>query len=323
MNDYPKVSIIIVNFCGKKLLEKCLNSISKTDYKKYEIILVDNNSTDDSVDFVTENYSNVKIIELNKNYGFAVPNNLAAKTAKGKHLVFLNNDTEVTPNWLSELVSCIENDKTIAIAQSLLIRPNGKIDSSGDFIDNLGRSYSRTSIPKKVSYILSARAACMIVRKDAFLDLGGFDENYFASFEDVEIGWKAWLWGYKVVVVPSSTVYHIGGETIRQISKTIEFHGVKNNLLLRLTNFDFFDLVKSIFLMMFIITSKKIFGNSFQKKSEHEFNIPDLRTLFKGGFWVLKNFRIVLKKRKLLRSRKVRTNNELKKMGLITKTPRN
>lgn len=315
----PIVSIIIVNFCGKQLLETCLKSISNTSFKNYEIIVVDNNSNDGSVEFVKAHYPHIQVITLNKNYGFAAPNNIASKVAIGKYLVFLNNDTIVTPNWLSELLNAMKKDKTIVIGQSLLIQPNGKVDSSGDFIDDIGRAYSNHNVPKEIQNILSARAACMMVRKDAFLDLEGFDESYFASFEDVELGWKAWLWGYKVVIVPSSVVYHTVGQTIQQISKTIAFHGTKNNIVLRLTNFDFYDSIKSILLMGIIILTKKIFGISLIENMDQRFKIPDLRTLIKACFWILKNTKNISKKRKKLKSRKVRTNNELRKMGLITK----
>ena len=255
----PLVSIIIVNFCGKNLLKECLQSLTTTNYKNYEIIIVDNNSTDDSVEFVEKNYKKIQLLMLNKNYGFAIPNNMAAKIARGKYLVFLNNDTNVTPNWLEQLIMPLEKDKTIALAQSLLLRKNNTVDSSGDFIDTIGRTYSNQDSPNKEKYILSPKGACMIARRDLFLELGGFDESYFASFEDVEIGWKSWLYGYKVVVIPSSVVYHYGGKTIEHLSDEIAFHGVKNNIALRLTHMDFFQAVKSFVLIGFIVVSEKLF----------------------------------------------------------------
>jgi len=314
----PLVSIIIVNFCGRELLKQCLNSLVQTEYSNYEIIVVDNNSNDGSQEFLKKNYPNIQVINLNKNYGFAIPNNVAAKVSKGKHLVFLNNDTIVTPTWLTELVNVLEQDKKIVIAQSLLLKSDGGVDSSGDFIDKWGSAYSDLIIPTKLRYILSARGACMIIRKDVFLDLGGFDESYFASFEDVELGWKAWLWGYKAVVVPSSIVYHLGGRTIQRISKTIAFHSVKNSLTLRLTNLDSYDSIKGIFVITIIVLAGKLFGKSIVKKMDQRYSLPSFSILIKAGFWVFKNIPQIRKKRKLLNSRKIRTNQQLKKMGLIT-----
>ena len=159
----------------------------------------------------------------------------------------------------------------------------------------------------------------MIARRDIFLDLKGFDESFFASFEDVDLGWRSWLWGYKVVVVPSSIVYHSGGETIKQIPKTIAFHGVKNNILLRLKNFDSFDSLKSIISISLIISIQKLFGISIIKNIDREWNIPDLSTVFRAILWILKNQRIILAKRKALKSHQIRKNSDLKKLGLITR----
>ena len=218
MNDLPLVSIIIVNFNGKIQLEKCLNSLKKVNYDQFETILVDNNSTDNSIEFVQKNFPLTKIIKLDKNYGFAKPNNVGAKNAKGKFLLFLNNDTVVTPNFISEMINTVKNDPTIAICQSLLLKPDGKVESSGDFINNLGLAYSSKDLPNSVKEILSARGASMIVRKDSFWELDGFDESYFASFEDVDLGWRAWILGYRVVLVPDSVVYHEGGQTVQEMS---------------------------------------------------------------------------------------------------------
>jgi len=218
MKKIPLVSIIIVNYNGKTHLEECLSSLEKIDYKNYEIILVDNNSTDTSVEYVKNTYPSITIIKLNRNYGFAEPNNIGAKNAKGDYLLFLNNDTTVNPNFISEMVNVLEQDPQIAICQSLLLKPNGEVDSSGDFIDTLGRAYSSKNKENEVKKILSARGASMMVRKDSFWDLGGFDKRFFASFEDVDLGWRAWIWGYKIVVVPSSIVYHKGGQTVKQLT---------------------------------------------------------------------------------------------------------
>lgn len=322
MTELPLVSIIIVNYCGKNYLEKCLSSLFETNYNNYEIIFVDNNSNDGSIDFVNQNFPKIKVVKLNKNYGFAVPNNTAARMANGKYLVFLNNDTYVTKNWLIELIKVMESDKTIALAQSLILYPDGSVDSSGDYVDLLGRAYSLHDKPTKIRHILSPKGACMIARKDTFLDLGGFDETFFASFEDVDLGWRSWLWGFKVIVIPSSVIYHLGAKTIKQIPKTIAFHGIKNNIQIRLTNFDFIDSFRSIILMMIIVFSVKLFGIEIFKIEEKS-NMPDTKTQLKALIWIMRNFTQVLKKRRKTRARQIRNNSDLKKMGLITKKTSN
>lgn len=319
MTSTKMVSIVIVNYNGKTHLEKCLQSLMEINYASYEVILVDNNSTDGGVEFVHTEYPKVKIIKLDKNYGFAEPNNIGAKSAKGEYLLFLNNDTVATPNFVTELVDVMNQDPQIAICQSMLLKPNGDVDSSGDFIDTLGRAYSSRNRPTEVQYILSARGASMMVKKNAFWDLGGFDKNFFASFEDVDIGWRAWLWGYKVVLVPNSTVYHIGGQTIKTLNSVISFHGVKNTLLLRLVNFEISYVTTSIPLLFFVILLRKIFGVTVIKDPEQGAPLPSFKIMLHGIIWILKNFKYVITKRKQINSRRVRSTDDLIEEGVITK----
>ena len=164
----PKVSVIIINYNGKKLLEKCLESLFKIEYDNFEVIIVDNNSTDNSIDFLRKNYPSVIIIKLDSNKGFAEPNNVAAKITKGDFLLFLNNDTIVTPNFISEMIKVIKNDKKISICQSLLLKSDNSIDSSGDFIDELGVCFNSKLKTTEVKEIFSARGASMLIQKKTF-----------------------------------------------------------------------------------------------------------------------------------------------------------
>jgi len=286
------------------------------DYENYEVILVDNNSTDDSIEFVKNTYPSVIIIKLDKNYGFAEPNNIGAKNARGDFLLFLNNDTKVKPNFISEMIKSVEKDSKIAICQSLLLKPDGDIDSSGDFLDSRGLSYSSKNKVTHVKKILSAKGASMMVRKDSFLELGGFDKKFFASFEDVDLGLRAWIWGYEVVLVPQSVVYHSGGQTTQQ-TPMIKFHGAKNSLILRLVYFEPIYAISSITKLFFAI-----FFNKFVRISQdHESipSLPSLQIIFRGAMWVLKNLRYVNDKRKKVNSKRVRSTRDLIKIGLITK----
>jgi len=289
----------------------------KINYESYEVVFVDNNSTDGSVEFVKRGYPKVRIIKLDDNYGFAEPNNIGAKNAKGEYLLFLNNDTVVSPNFVTELVDVMNQDIQIAICQSMLLRPNGDVDSSGDFVDTLGRAYSSKNNPKDVQYILSARAASMLVKKDTFWDLYGFDKNFFASFEDVDLGWRAWIWGYKVVLVPKSVVYHIGRQTINKLSSEIQFHAVKNSLILRLANFEAYFALKSIMILWFVTFMRKAFGVSVISDPEQSPSLPSYRTIFRGAIWILRNFGYVLSKRKHINIRRVESTTSLMKRGLI------
>jgi len=319
MNEKPLVSVIIVNYNGREHLEKCFESLMKIDYGKYELILVDNNSTDDSIEFVKNAYPSVIIIKLDKNYGFSEPNNIGAKNSKGELLLFLNNDTIVKPNFITEMVKVLTQDSKIAICQSLLLKPDGNVDSSGDFLDILGRAYSSRKKVTKVSEILSARGASMMVRKNFFWDIGGFDKHFFATFEDVELGWNAWIYGYKVVIVPNSIVYHSGSKTVQNLSSEVKFHGVKNTLILRLVNFETPFMISSIVKLSFVTFMRKCFGISVISDPEPAPPLPSFRIIIRGVMWIMKNMNYVLAKRKKVNSRRVRTTKDLLNKGLITR----
>jgi len=317
--DFPLVSIIIVNYNGKNHLEKCLESLVKVKYPNFEIIIIDNNSTDGSLEFVENNHPEIIIKKLEKNYGFAYPNNLGSKIAKGEFLLFLNNDTKVDPNFLNPLIKSIMSNSKIAICQSLLLQSDGKVDSSGDFMDVYGRAYSSKIIPKKQQHILSARGASMLVRKEIFNELDMFDEKFFVSFEDVDLGWRAWINGFEVVIVPESIVYHYGGLTISQMREEIQFHGTKNSLILRLTNFEFFYAIRSVFGLFFVVLSRRTLGYSIIDDPEVPPPLPKFKTMMSAVKWVFQNFSYVNSKRKKIKkNRKLKTSDLIKK-GLISK----
>ena len=324
----PKVSIIIVNYNGKELLQKCLDSLLKVNYNNFEIILVDNNSTDGSVEFITKNYPSLIIIKLDSNKGFAEPNNVAAKISKGKYLLFLNNDTVVTPNFISEMVKVMETDKKIAICQSLLLKPDGSVDSSGDFIDHLGVVYNSKTEIDEIREVSSARGASMLVRSDIFEKLDGFDQKFFVTFEDVDLCWRSWILGYRVLIIPTSIVYHEGGITIKKIKSEIAFHGFKNQLAMKITNFEPILAMRNMMLFFGIygIRELKIWldytisGSTKLSSTEYEDNIapkPSFKVIAKSIFWILSNYGYLLKKQRTINKNRVYSTTILKKMNII------
>ena len=326
----PKVSVIIVNYNGKELLEKCLESLFKVDYDNFEVIIVDNNSTDDSIDFLTKNYPSVIILKLDSNKGFAEPNNAAAKITNGDYLLFLNNDTIVTPNFISEMIKVIKNDKKIAICQSLLLKSDSSIDSSGDFIDELGVCFNSKSTATKIQKIFSARGASMLIEKKIFDLIGGFDEKFFATFEDVDLGWRSWILGYSSVIVPKSIVYHVGGQTVNVFKNEIAFHGFKNQLAMKITNFESRLILKKLiqfFLKYGFRESKiwfdyKINGETKITPTKYESNFaakPNFKIIFKSICWILKNFHYLRNKHiQVNKNRKISTES-LIKMNIMLK----
>lgn len=317
--ELPKVNIIIVNLNGSHHLEKCISSIFNTSYPNFDIVVVDNNSSDDSVNFINNNFPQCKVIALNENKGFAIANNLGSKYADGKYLAFLNNDTIVTPTWLKELVAVMEYDNSVAITQSRLLRFAGEIDSTGDFATTLGRVYSSTKdCFDKPRNILSARGAAMLVRKTFFVNEGGFDEDYFVSFEDVEIGWRAWILGYKVLMIPTSLVYHRAGSTTSHMSSLLSFHGLKNQLSLISTHFEGFLAAKNIVLVSSILFASLI-RLLIKSKTDNRAFIVDKKAAISAVFWYLKNLSLIWSKHRTLNARRKKSTKELMQFGLITR----
>ncbi len=217
----PKVAIIIVNYNGQKYLPDLFNSLKKTDYplEDYMIIMVDNNSTDESIAYTRENYPEIKLLLQEKNTGFASGNNIGMKYAikKGYDYVFLlNQDTEVTPSWLKELVELADKDKTLGAIQSKLYlhADKSKLNTVGNRIHFLGFGYGEASGAKdegkydEVREINYPSGAAVLLRVSALKEIGLFDDAMFMYLEDLDIGWRMWLAGYKVVMQPTSIIYH-------------------------------------------------------------------------------------------------------------------
>jgi GT2 family glycosyltransferase len=325
----PFVSIIIVNYNGEFYLDKCLDSLKVTTYPNFEVIVIDNHSSDRSSDLVKGKYPYVKLIELTRNLGFAIANNLGAEAAKGDFYIFLNNDTIVTKTWLSELVKAIigSQDDKVAIAQSFLVRQDGEIDSSGDFIDKFGRPYSsKLENPPDGRHIMSARAASMIIKKEVFWKLGGFEEIFFASFEDVHLGWKAWIAGYKVILASNSIVYHFTGQTVKRLKSKMNFHSMKNQACIILLDFEFPLCIKK-FLSLVPLYRPSIRSAGQWKEEEQNPNTiaPEiysnpvlLKDVLKTFLWICSHTLTLYKKYRQINRMRVRSTECLSKIGLIT-----
>ncbi len=217
--EFPPVSIITVNLNGKDYLNVLLDSIAQLDYpqEKLEVILVDNGSADGSAEFVASNYPKVKVIKNDYNTGFAVANNMGAKAAGGDYVAFLNNDTKVDSQWLTELLRPVYKDSETVCAGSKVLSYDGqKLDFAGGMINFEGKGFQVDfGLPKdedihdQYAYLPFVNGGAMLVDRKVFLSSGGFDEDFFAYYEDVDFGWRLWVLGYRVVFAPKSIVYHV------------------------------------------------------------------------------------------------------------------
>ncbi|MCP3682770.1 MAG: glycosyltransferase family 2 protein [bacterium] len=280
-----KVSVVILNWNGKGYLKDCLSSVFMQNFKDFEVIVVDNKSTDGSVEFVKKNFKKAKLVVNKKNYGFAEGNNIGVRKAKGKYIALLNNDTVVDKNWLSALVKELEKDKKNVIVGS-------RINNVTSFYHNsetLGSIFSLMGEPIDIkardkTFSFSASGCSMIFRKDVIRE--PFDPDYFAYCEDSQLSWLVNLLGYKVKIAPDSKLDHLGGVTLQRLPQ-VSFHAEKNKYLNIMTLYEGKTLIKIIPLIIENII------------------ITNMISLFKGRlhrnlaayFWLLRNITKIPKKR--------------------------
>lgn len=214
------VAIIILNYNGKKYLPDCLSSLVNIDYpqENYKIIFADNDSSDDSVDYVRNNFTQIQIMQHDKNYGFAQGNNIGMQRMLEKgydYILLLNQDTIVEPDFLTKLVKQADSDETIGSLQPriMLYPDKDQVNSLGNSIHYLGFGFSSggyqefkgDTSPKKVAY---ASGACLLLKSEVLEKVGLFDPDFFMYHEDLDLGWRIRMAGYKNVVVPDSVIYH-------------------------------------------------------------------------------------------------------------------
>lgn len=201
MKNPALVSVIVINFNGKKYLKNCFDSLLRGSYPNIELILVDNGSSDGSVDFVRDAYKNVQVLDLKNNLGLAIASNKGAEIAKGEYLFFFNNDTVADSNLITRLVEAMEADSEIGIAGCNTYTYDGKcLINSGVACDILGYPYGKGE-PFYVD-------AGIFIRKQLFEKIGRFDEKLFLYGEDRDICWRVWLYGYKIKVVNDAKFFH-------------------------------------------------------------------------------------------------------------------
>jgi len=222
-NEYPFVSVVVLNYNGKHHLKTCLDSLLRTDYPRFEIILVDNGSTDGSVEFVQQNYPMVKLVRLRKNLYAAGGFMVGALVAKGEYVALLNNDIEVDPGWLKALMKYMVKMPWVAAAdpkykyfyQRDLFENSA---AAGRWIDYFGNNCTRgvwevdRGRYDRPSYIMCAST---LFRRDVLLRIGNFDVTYLFGYEDADVTWRIYLAGYKALYVPEAVIYHKAGGTTR------------------------------------------------------------------------------------------------------------
>jgi GT2 family glycosyltransferase len=228
-------SVIIVSWNGRRWIDRCLRSVAALDPPAAEVVLVDNGSTDDTVAHVRRAYPRVTIVALAENTGFAAGNNAGARAAASPYLVFLNNDVEVDPSWLGELAAPAARDASVGLVTSRIVymdRP-GVIDSAGDGYLRCGGAFKRlhgqpAQAGDTPGDVFGACGAACLIRRGLFESLGGFDEDFFMVYEDVDLSYRARLTGARCVYAPRAIVRHEGSGSIGHVSAQQVFYGQRN-----------------------------------------------------------------------------------------------
>ena len=235
MIHQPTISVIVVNLNGEDFLLSCIATVLAQDPVP-EIIVVDNGSTDNSVELIGSTFPQVRVIRNEENLGFAGPANQGAALASGDLLLFLNNDARLMPGTLARLVDVLQGDPRVAACEPTMLRGDGKLDSAGSMFTKTGFLYNLNEDDVSSSrfgpYRFSLKGACLLVRAELFNRAGRFDDSYFAYFEETDLCWRLLAMGYRLEHVNNAVVMHDVGRTTMAIfqSAHIDYLSFRNRI---------------------------------------------------------------------------------------------
>jgi GT2 family glycosyltransferase len=301
---WPLFSIVIVNYNGQEHLQRCISSALKSDYPNFEIIIVDNGSTDGSIKLLNELFgkeSHLTMILNTKNLGPARARNTGSTRAKGEYLAFIDNDTEVDKLWLKEALEILKNRPEVGAIQCklLLMDEQDKYDYAGDYLSQFGFLIQRASFGEpdigqfnKIVEIFGVKSAGMVIRKNVFNACGGFDEDYFVYMEETDLCWRIWLNGWTVVFSPTSIVYHKFGN-LKKLKLTSSkyltiFHGTKNYITTMIKNLETLNLLKILPLQIILWMGIALRHIARKKNMEARWVVKGIlyNFVFFGRIWV-------------------------------------
>jgi len=306
-----KVAVVILNWNGEKLLEQFLPSIVNFSAEQADIYLADNASSDNSVSYIKEHFPAVKIIENATNGGYAKGYNDALQSIKADIYCLINSDVEVTENWLSPITEVFHKEENTAIIQPKLLDFKDKTKfeyagAGGGFIDLYGYPYCRGRVFNRletdegqfddITEIFWASGACFFIRSEVYHKLGGFDEDYFAHQEEVDLCWRVQNEGYDVKYVGTSTIFHVGGATLQESNPQKTFLNFRNSLLNVIKN-----VPKQWFL--FVVFSRLILDGVAGIKFLLELRPIHTWAILRAHLSLYKNFFKFLKKRRKLQKK--------------------
>lgn len=317
-----RVAVVILNWNGINHLQTFLPSVVQYSSLDTTVYIADNASTDASIQYVQKTYPQVKIVQNTSNSGFAQGYNEALKHIEAEYYVLLNSDVEVSENWISPIIEFMDNQPEVGICQPKILSYRNKekfeyAGAAGGFIDFLGYPFCRGRIFQQTekdegqyndeSEIFWASGACMFIRSKLFNNLKGFDGNFFAHMEEIDLCWRAKNLGHKVYYIPTSTVYHLGGGTLDNSNPRKTFLNFRNSLAtlykndhspilllkifmrLSLDSLAFFKLMKDSGMTHAFSIVRAHFAFYGMKKQKSSINVRSVYGVYKGSI-VLEHF---------------------------------
>ena len=307
MSKPKKIAIVILSWNGGKLFDTFLPSVIKNSTSEnIEIIIADNGSTDNSLKQLRQNYPSLKIIELKTNFGFAEGYNQALKQVDAEYLVLLNSDVQVTENWIEPCIQQFEADEKLAAVQPKILSYNHPeyfeyAGAAGGFTDKFGYPFCRGRILNRIekdeeqynkpTNIFWASGACMFVRTNAFKIAGGFDCDFWAHMEEIDLCWRLKSQGFTIKYEPKSVVFHLGGGTLSYESPKKIYLNFRNNLFMLFKN-----LPKHQFKRIFF--TRMVLDGVAAAKFLIGFNFREFWAVVKAHFSFYKNLGKLISKRK-------------------------
>ena len=303
-----KTAIVILNWNGKKLLEKFLPILINNTPINSEVWIIDNYSTDGSVDFLNKQFPEIQLVCLDKNYGFTGGYNRGLDSINAEYYLLLNSDIEVTEDWLNPLIEEMDNNPETGICGPKLLDYNKRdffeyAGASGGLIDKYGYPFCRGRIFESIEMdkgqyndnlsCLWISGAALMIRAELFKKVGGFDDDFFAHMEEIDLCWRIQNLGYRILCVPNSFVYHVGGATLSKHNSRKTYYNFRNNLSLLLKNLPRKQLFRVLFIRIFL---DKI--ASFRMLMQGNFN--HFFALIKAYIHFMASIRKILKKRRKL-----------------------
>jgi GT2 family glycosyltransferase len=306
----PACSVIVVNWNGRHHLDACLTALRRQSFTDFEVLLVDNGSSDGSVEFARSSHPWVELVTLPENRGFCGGNNEGIRRARGRYIALLNNDTEADPDWLGELVAALEHHQVgFCASRVLFFDERDVLDSAGDYFAVNGVAGKRGHLQKAALYsesveVFGACAAAALYRRSMLDDIGLLDEDFFLIFEDADLSFRARSAGYRCLYVATARVYHKTNASIGTYSHTYVYYGQRNLEVVYLKNMPLPLLLKYLPVHLFYDLLALAFFASRAR----------LWSFLRAKAAVLRALPAILRKRRLVQARRVVSSAELERL---------